>query len=40
MNEETPMERIHPNRAVLILALLLGGWHFAWSLIVAMGWAQ
>ncbi len=34
------MERIYPNKAGLILALLLGGWHFAWSLIVAMGWAQ
>jgi hypothetical protein len=31
---------IHPHRAALTAAILLGGWHFLWSLLVAVGWAQ
>jgi len=34
------MENIHPNRAGFVLALLFGCLHFAWSLLVALGWAQ
>jgi hypothetical protein len=34
------MITIHPHRAALIAAILLGGWHFLWSLLVAVRWAQ
>jgi hypothetical protein len=34
------MSSIHPNRAGLVLALMAGGLHAIWSLIVAMGWGQ
>jgi hypothetical protein len=34
------MVTIHPHRAGLVVAILLGGWHFLWSLLVAVGWAQ
>ncbi|MDP3009501.1 MAG: hypothetical protein Q8N30_10610 [Methylococcales bacterium] len=34
------MENIRPNRAGLVVALLFGCLHFAWSLLVAFGWAQ
>jgi hypothetical protein len=34
------MSNIHPNRAGLILAMMAGGIHAIWSLIVAMGWGQ
>jgi hypothetical protein len=34
------MNTIRPTRAGLILAVLLGGWHLMWSLLVAVGWAQ
>ena len=34
------MSTIRPNRAGMILAVLLGGWHLMWSLLVAVGWAQ
>jgi len=29
-----------PNKAGLVLGAILGGWHFLWSLLVALGWAQ
>jgi hypothetical protein len=31
---------MHPNKAALVFALLLGGWHLLWALLVAAGWAQ
>ena len=31
---------INPNKAGLIMAVLLGGWHFLWALLVATGLAQ
>mgnify|MGYP000140795588 CR=1 FL=1 len=34
------MENIRPNRAGLVVALLLGCLHLAWSLLVAFGWVQ
>ncbi len=34
------MVTIRANRAALILAILLGGWHLLWSVLVAAGWAQ
>ncbi len=27
-------------RTGLVLALVLGGWHLCWSILVALGWAQ
>jgi len=34
------MGAIHPMRAGMVLAVLFGGWHLLWSLMVAVGWAQ
>ena len=34
------MGTINPNKAGLALGALLGGWHFIWSLLVALGVAQ
>lgn len=34
------MGAIHPGKAASVLALLMGGWHLLWSLLVAAGWAQ
>ncbi|MBS0579601.1 MAG: hypothetical protein JSR36_10100 [Proteobacteria bacterium] len=34
------MITIHPGRAGLVVAILLGGWHLAWAVLVAIGWAQ
>lgn len=34
------MQTISENKAGLALGVLLGGWHFLWSLLVALGWAQ
>ena len=34
------MENICPNRAGLVVALLLGCLHLVWSLLVAFGWVQ
>jgi len=34
------MQPINPNKAGLALAVLIGGWHAVWSLLVAFGWAQ
>ena len=31
---------ISPNKAALVFAILLGGWHLLWSVVVAAGWAQ
>lgn len=31
---------IRPIRAGLVFAMLLGGYHLMWSLLVAIGWAQ
>jgi hypothetical protein len=38
--EGIAMQTIHPNRAGLTLAAVLGGWHLGWALLVALGWAQ
>jgi hypothetical protein len=34
------MEAVNPNRTGLVFAALIGGWHAAWVLAVAFGWAQ
>ena len=34
------MSTIRSNRAGLVFAALLGGYHLMWSLLVAVGWAQ
>jgi hypothetical protein len=34
------MGTVNPNKAGLVLATLLGGWHFLWAILVAAGWAQ
>ena len=31
---------ISPNKAALVFAILLGGWHLVWSVLVATGLAQ
>jgi hypothetical protein len=30
----------NPNKAGLVIAALIGGWHVVWSLLVLFGWAQ
>lgn len=30
----------NPNKVGLVIALLIGGWHVAWSFLVLIGWAQ
>ena len=37
---EAIVTRLDPNRAGLVLAAVIGGWHLLWSLLVAFGWAQ
>lgn len=34
------MKAVHPIRAGVTLAALLGGWHLCWALLVATGSAQ
>lgn len=34
------MESINSNKAGLVFGALLGGWHFLWSILVALHWAQ
>jgi hypothetical protein len=34
------LTNLSPNKAGLALAALMAGWHLAWSLLVAAGWAQ
>jgi len=34
------MGTVNPNRVGLVFGALLGGWHFLWALLVAVGWAQ
>ena len=34
------MHAIDPNRTALVVGMLAGGWHFCWSALVALGWAQ
>jgi hypothetical protein len=34
------MRAIHPIRAGVTLAVLIGGWHAVWAGLVAFGWAQ
>jgi hypothetical protein len=29
-----------PNKAGLVIAALIGGWHICWALLVLLGWAQ
>ena len=31
---------VHPNKVATVGAVILGGWHVAWSLLVLVGWAQ
>jgi hypothetical protein len=30
----------NPNKVGLVVGALIGGWHFVWSLLVLIGWAQ
>ena len=30
----------NPNKFGLVIGALIGGWHFVWSLLVGVGWAQ
>jgi hypothetical protein len=30
----------NPNKVGLVIGALIGGWHFVWSLLVGIGWAQ
>jgi hypothetical protein len=30
----------NPNKLGLVFAILLGGWHLVWSILVATGWGQ
>ena len=34
------MIALNAHKTGLVLGILLGGWHLAWSLLVAIGWAQ
>ncbi len=34
------MPTVNPHRAGLVLAVILGGWHLIWVILVALGWAQ
>lgn len=34
------MGKINPNKAGLVLGIIIGGWHLFWSILVLMGWAQ
>jgi hypothetical protein len=34
------MGAINENKAGLVVGSLIGGWHFLWSLLVALQWAQ
>jgi hypothetical protein len=34
------MKYIHPIKAAMTLAILAASWHFCWSILVALGWAQ
>jgi hypothetical protein len=34
------MLAISPKPTALVLAILFGGWHFLWSVLVLTGWAQ
>ncbi len=32
--------QVNVGKTGLVLALVLGGWHLCWSILVALGWAQ
>ncbi|HXX44872.1 MAG TPA: hypothetical protein VEJ38_09090 [Candidatus Acidoferrales bacterium] len=34
------MGPLNANKTGLVLGALLGGWHFIWAILVALGWAQ
>ena len=34
------MGPLNANKTGLVLGALLGGWHFLWATLVALGWAQ
>jgi hypothetical protein len=38
--KEEAMDTVNPNKAGLVLGVMLGGWHLLWVLLVAVGWAQ
>jgi hypothetical protein len=31
---------LNPNKVGLVIGVLIGGWHLAWSATVLFGWAQ
>jgi hypothetical protein len=33
-------QAIHPHKLGLVFAAFVGGWHFVWSVLVFLGWAQ
>ena len=34
------MKELNVNKVALSFGFFLGGWHLAWSILVALGWAQ
>ena len=34
------MKPINPVKAGVTFAVLIGGWHLCWAVLVALGWAQ
>ena len=32
--------RADPNKAGQVVAVVLGGWHLIWSILIFLGWAQ
>jgi hypothetical protein len=40
MAMEATMKAIHPIKAGITLAALIGGGHLCWAVLVAVGWAQ
>jgi hypothetical protein len=40
MNQITDVPTISAHRLGLVLAAFIGGWHFLWSALVLLGWAQ
>lgn len=34
------MGTVNPNKAGLVLGMLVGGWHLLWATLVAVGWGQ
>ena len=34
------MTHVNPHKTAVLLAVLIGGGHLIWSILVALGWAQ